>query len=1801
MSVGCSVAAFATGPLEEFGVLIKSRSRGLIGILFLAISSAWTLAAAPTTPSNPSPGSPTSPGPLMPSTTVNLSWTASSGATYYDLGVTDMSSGSLVVDTTVYGTSYTAYLSAGKQYRWNVAACNSTGCSAYTTRLYFQTPSPPPGSFTLSNQAPVCDTNQPVGPAVRLNWTAASGATTYEVYRNGSQIASGVTGTTFYNSTGLTAGQSYSYFVRARNSAGATDSGAINVSIPNNICVGPLVDGAVFVSETIPDSTQFAPSQSFTKSWTIRNSGATTWNSSYSLQYVSSAGGSFCGHSAVAVNGTVASNSTHVFSINCTAPSTAGTYQENWRLVGPSGTILVGMSNVVWVRIVVSDAGNKLTLGVQPLTQQREPGQIASMNVTVLSSGLPVVGATVPVVDSLCGISTQLTTTNGGTASYACELPGNVVLGSYPVTFGPASKGGYVAGGTVSATVMVTQASQCTFTTTPASLSVQAAGEDGIIAVQTQSGCTWSASSQVDWASFLTQPPAAGSGTVAYRIRANGTTGTRTGSLLVAGRPVRVDQSGSLACRPAITGVVRRFSGRYLPSVDVEYPVEADIAWCGGLAGTVRFQVSGREPSIVTPAGPKARRTFNLSRDFQVGYAPSTITLTPIAADGAQGPAWTEQVVVYPWPDWLSAQSEIDLRHDELEITGGIEWPYPHAKPSITFPSWMPYVGDTSVGLTETYVEALLGMSSAGTGVGFVEGATGFKAAGGIVSGKLTGEVTATVAPTGFEVIGTAGFEIEGTIESSLGIVEAIPALASLENTPLIGEPVRWLNDRAKLKGELSPFFKGTFGFARAGGDWQLRGGSIPWGIEAKGTLIVDVFPGLTARGWVAGRGEVESQFSQPYVRTMELTLQPGVELNVWNLWNTELTHTYGCWYQFESGWDCRTSGDTAQSAGPEKIRRAAVSTVDLPLKTIVPKFSRYGEYSRFDGGQRGLKKAAPIRRAAVADGGALLQNIFPGATPSLVRAGAAEVLLWAHQNPDLPVPQSTDIAWSVRTPTGWTQPQRVLQDTRLELAPVAGVDGNSRVVAAWLRIKDTAYQGSVQSTVDLARFYSRLEVVTAAFDPILRTWSAVTGLTDDDLIDENLQLASDAAGNLLLTWLSRSPEQPGSGTPNSTLKYARWTGSAWTQPSTVTGNFGGVSGYSTAVSGQSAAILVARDPDATRASDGLLELYRWGGSGWLGPTIFASGGGDNHLPALVFDSAGTCHVVWARGGDLVFATVANPVPQRLRPDSQSLAFFSTKLYTNSAGNLTIVWQQSVDNGSANFFGRVFDPRTSNWSSDLRLNELPGLSHAASGYYDESGRLHLAYLQSSVERTPQTVVVGGRTMVVPNVPSMGRADLMLLDHTLATDLGLADQDLTLSPARPTPGQAAVATVVVDNTGSFAVPSFGVNLYAGGTLVGSVQSTTTLLGGETRSLMIPFTYPNDGGDVSAVVNEDGAVSELTSANNRAVIHLSNHPPNAVNAVNPTSGLVPLTVEFDASATSDADGDAFTCSWLFPDGNRVDGACRTAYTFTQPGTYSVLLRVRDSRGAEATRQVVITALAENSARFTVDGVVDSASYTAGLSPGGLVSLFGTNLSNLASGVLSAERFPLPTEMAGTIVSVNGVLAPLLAVAKLDGLEQINFQVPYEISAPGTARIMVSKGGQPSAAVETTVLPAHPGIFIIPDAGPAVTHSSGQLLTRANPARPGEVLVIYCSGLGAVAPSVTAGSPAPAEPLARSLVEPVVMISGKESRVEYSGLTPGLAGLYQINAVVPLDAATGDSIPITVYSGGVRSNTVNIPVAP
>ena len=113
-------------------------------------------------------------------------------------------------------------------------------------------------------------------------------------------------------------------------------------------------DAAALVSETIPDNTPQIAGATYKQTWTIKNTGTTNWDTTYSLQYVS--GNAGCNHAASVLSVTVAPNTTVDWWLNCTAPAAPGTYREDWKLLGPSGAIAMGASGTVWVQIVVAGA-----------------------------------------------------------------------------------------------------------------------------------------------------------------------------------------------------------------------------------------------------------------------------------------------------------------------------------------------------------------------------------------------------------------------------------------------------------------------------------------------------------------------------------------------------------------------------------------------------------------------------------------------------------------------------------------------------------------------------------------------------------------------------------------------------------------------------------------------------------------------------------------------------------------------------------------------------------------------------------------------------------------------------------------------------------------------------------------------------------------------------------------------------------------------------------------------------------------------------------------------------------------------------------------------------------------------------------------------------------------------------------------------------------------------------------------------------------------------------------------------------
>jgi uncharacterized protein (TIGR03437 family) len=206
----------------------------------------------------------------------------------------------------------------------------------------------------------------------------------------------------------------------------------------------------------------------------------------------------------------------------------------------------------------------------------------------------------------------------------------------------------------------------------------------------------------------------------------------------------------------------------------------------------------------------------------------------------------------------------------------------------------------------------------------------------------------------------------------------------------------------------------------------------------------------------------------------------------------------------------------------------------------------------------------------------------------------------------------------------------------------------------------------------------------------------------------------------------------------------------------------------------------------------------------------------------------------------------------------------------------------------------------------------------------------------------------------------------------------------------------------------------------------------------------------------------------------------------------------------------------------------------------------------------------------------GIVNSANFapiTNSLAPGEFLTLFGTNLSSVT---LQAQSVPLQTNLGGVQVTANGRPAPIYSVSP----SQVSVIAPYA-TTESFATFQVTNNGTPSNKVTVYVTPTAPGIFTLTQNGvgnAAALHADYSLVTPDNPAKVGETLQMFVTGLGAVTPAVADGAAAGSSQLSLVNADVAVFVDGQQAQVSFKGLAPGFVALYQVNFVVPAGVSSG-----------------------
>jgi len=239
-----------------------------------------------------------------------------------------------------------------------------------------------------------------------------------------------------------------------------------------------------------------------------------------------------------------------------------------------------------------------------------------------------------------------------------------------------------------------------------------------------------------------------------------------------------------------------------------------------------------------------------------------------------------------------------------------------------------------------------------------------------------------------------------------------------------------------------------------------------------------------------------------------------------------------------------------------------------------------------------------------------------------------------------------------------------------------------------------------------------------------------------------------------------------------------------------------------------------------------------------------------------------------------------------------------------------------------------------------------------------------------------------------------------------------------------------------------------------------------------------------------------------------------------------------------------------------------------------------------------------------QISAGGIVNVGNYAGGarLSPGTPLAIFGANMAG--STPAAAQSVPLPTQLGGVQVLVNGVPAPLFYVSAT----QINFQLPWGLNTANESyadeagvtfipmySVRVQYNDLSSNLAYIVGQQDSPQIMIYGSNLAVAQDSAFNTIGTDHPAKPGDTIVVYMLGVNSLTATQTTGAAASLDTLVKFNGVTTATIGGTNSVVAFAGLTPGGVGLEQVNVRVPNLAPGSYDLRITVNN--ISSNTVKL----
>jgi len=229
--------------------------------------------------------------------------------------------------------------------------------------------------------------------------------------------------------------------------------------------------------------------------------------------------------------------------------------------------------------------------------------------------------------------------------------------------------------------------------------------------------------------------------------------------------------------------------------------------------------------------------------------------------------------------------------------------------------------------------------------------------------------------------------------------------------------------------------------------------------------------------------------------------------------------------------------------------------------------------------------------------------------------------------------------------------------------------------------------------------------------------------------------------------------------------------------------------------------------------------------------------------------------------------------------------------------------------------------------------------------------------------------------------------------------------------------------------------------------------------------------------------------------------------------------------------------------------------------------------------------------------ISAIANAAGYqNQDVSPCSLAIIYGTQFADGLQGV--AAPFIAPqNQVFGVTVQFGGVSAPILYVANINGEQSMSVQVPCNVPL-GTSQMVVTADNAPSQPFPVTVSQFSPGIFQFTDTDgvmrAVLVRQDGSFINLANPARPGDTLRMFVTGLGQTTPPLFTDEFDPLSPDANGDLVPqdlpvsanvIVGVNNGGVLVLAAKYAYGMVGVYEVDFQVPVNTVTTNNAPFAI----------------